>query len=274
MLLALVVKNGSKMRSTSSGEMPMPVSATVRPHVRARPCLGIGVDVILVECHALGLDRQRATVGHRLAGVHRHPDQGLLDLRGVGLDGVEVLALDDRQVHVLAQGALEELVEVGDDLVQVDDLGRRDLAAAEDQELAGERGAALAGLANLGQVCLQLGVAREGVGDEVRVVEDDREQVVEVVGDPAGHLADRFQPSGPLELRVDAEAPELLDAAVGDVGRDREARVHLARWRAKRRGPEPPDAFGSEVRLLVRCATHRRGWRGRGARAARTRRAT
>ena len=142
---------------------------------------------------------------------------------------------------------------MGDDLVQVDDLWRRDLAATEDQELAGERGTALAGPANLGQVCLKLGVAREGVGDEVRVVEDDREEVVEVVGDPAGHLADRFQPPGPLELRVDAEAPELLDATVGDVGRDREARVHLARRGAKRGRPEPPHAFGSQVRLLVRA---------------------
>ena len=99
--------------------------------------------------------------------------------------------------------------------------------------------------------CLKLRVAGQGVGDEVRVVEDDGEQVVEVVGDSAGHLADRLEPPRPLELRVDAQAPELFDAAVGDVGRDGEARVDLARRGAKRRGPEPPDAFGSEVRLLV-----------------------
>ena len=71
---------------------------------------------------------------------------------------------------------------------------------------------------------------------EVRVVEDHREQVVEVVRDAAGELADALEPAGLLELRL-----ELLLARARHHGAEHvrhgldEAHVGVARGRCARR---------------------------------------
>ena len=69
----------------------------------------------------------------------------------------------------------------------------QDLAAAEGQQLAGERGGALRGHQNLfrgGAVGI---VGRLVVANHLGVAFDDGQQVIEVVRDAAGELSDRLQ---------------------------------------------------------------------------------
>ncbi len=93
------------------------------------------------------------------------------------------------QRHVLAQNPSEHVGHVADDFVHVQALGLDDLAAAEGEQLAGQPGRALGGLRDLlrgtrGRV-IQLG-HRQQRG----VAVNDGEDVVEIVRDAAGKLAD------------------------------------------------------------------------------------
>ena len=119
--------------------------------------------------------------------------------RSVGQVGV--------QHDVLAEGAVEQLLDLGDDVVEVEHPRLDDLAAGEGEQLVGQGGGAFGGPLDLSDVACQppaidSGWVRGGefLGDERGVVEDHREQVVEVVGDPAGELAEDLQALGLLEL--------------------------------------------------------------------------
>ena len=87
-----------------------------------------------------------------------------------------------------------------------------DLLPAERQELARERGGALAGVPDLQQVGAQRGVARQVERRQLRGAVDHGQQVVEVVGDAAG------EPPDALHLLRLAELLFEL-ALVGDVDR-------------------------------------------------------
>ena len=77
---SLVVKNGSKALSITSGDMPVPVSVHDDHDVLARLDLVIGRAVGLVEIGIGGLDRQLAAVRHRVAGIDRQVEQRVLEL--------------------------------------------------------------------------------------------------------------------------------------------------------------------------------------------------
>ena len=70
----------------------------------------------------VGVDGQRAAVGHRVAGVDREVDQDLLELAGVGHDRPQVARPGWCQRDVLAEGAAQQLLDVGDDAVEVEHL--------------------------------------------------------------------------------------------------------------------------------------------------------
>src|SRR5262249_5227698 len=75
-------------------------------------------------------------------------------------------------------------------LVQVHDPGLQDLAPAEREKLSGQPGGSLAGFADFLEVRAE-GIPRlQDGGCDCRVAENDRKQVVEVVGDAAGHPSD------------------------------------------------------------------------------------
>ena len=105
-----------------------------------------------LELDGRRLDRERAAVGHRVARVHGEVEDHLLELPRVGLDragsGVEVH--DERDV--LADQAVEHLLDVGDDLVQVELAGLNHLLAAEREELLRERRGPGSGVLDLFEV--------------------------------------------------------------------------------------------------------------------------
>jgi len=85
---ALVVKNGSKTRALVSSSMPTAGVGDLQEGVRA----GLDADVLpgvdLVERHVGGVDCQRASRWHRVAGVHREVEDHLSELAAVTTTGL------------------------------------------------------------------------------------------------------------------------------------------------------------------------------------------
>ena len=178
-------------------------------------------------------------------------DEHLLELGGVDEHGHDVGPDRDAQRDALAQRAVEQPLEVADERARVDDLRRDDLAAAEHQQLAGERGGAVGGAADLLDVVAHGVVGRELALGEADAGEDHRQQVVEVVRDAAGELADALQALGLGQALLELGAPLGVAAALGDVGGDRADRVELAVGVAQR---ELDDEEAQLVPVAVRHA--------------------
>jgi len=156
---------------------------------------------------------------HRVGRVHEEVHQDLFDLAGVGLDGGKVpveLQLNadflPRPVEGLA-GVLHGLVEVdGPDLVAA--------LAGVAQQLGREAGAAVDELLDVAQPLVVL-VLRAEIEEHQRGVSlDGHEQVVEVVGDPAGQGADGLHLLGLAQLGLEEFFLLLGALALRDVPGD------------------------------------------------------
>jgi hypothetical protein len=126
----------------------------------------------------------------------------------------------DAQRDALAERAVEQALEVAQQAADVEHLGLDHLAAAEHEQLAGEGGGAIGRAPDLLDVVADRMVGGQLARGEADAGQDHREQVVEVVGHPAGELADALQ-----ALRLGQAVLELgallgAAAALGDVGRD------------------------------------------------------
>ena len=86
-------------------------------------------------------------------------------------------------------------------VVQDEDRDLLDLLAAEREQLSRERGRPLGGAADLGDFG-EGGVAQRTLRQELGVTKDRGEEVIEVVCDPAGELADSFHPGRLPALRL------------------------------------------------------------------------
>ena len=136
-------------------------------HRQAHVAAGLDTPVLaverLLELHRERLDRQRPAVGHRVTPVHREVEEDLLELTGVGQDRADrrVELHDERDV--LADQAVEHLLDLGDDLVQVEQPGPNDLLTAEREELLRERGGSCGGALDLFEL-----VPNVALGDATR----------------------------------------------------------------------------------------------------------
>ena len=174
-----------------------------------------------------GLDRERAAVGHRVAGVDREVDHHLLELRAVGEHGREAVGGEHRDLDVAADQPAEHRHERARDLVEVEQHRLQHLPACERQQLPGQRRGALGRALDLLELVRPRPRADPVAGD-LRVAADDRQQVVEVVRDPARELADRLHLLRLAELVL--EHPPLGDVAQHEqvpVGRELRRRADL-----------------------------------------------
>ena len=79
-----------------------------------------GVDRVHVD--GPRLDGEDAAVGHRVAGVDDQVEHDLLELPGIGPDAGEIRRQLQHQHDVLADQALDHVLQAGDDGAQVDNL--------------------------------------------------------------------------------------------------------------------------------------------------------
>ena len=105
----LVVKNGSKARSSTSWGMPTPVSVTVDADVVAR---AKAARLALLRIHGVRLDREQAAIRHRVARIqHEVQDRGLeqaaVDIGGLARRGMrfERDVVAERTVEYLGERA-------------------------------------------------------------------------------------------------------------------------------------------------------------------------
>src|SRR6185312_448274 len=170
---------------------------------------------ILIEIDVAGLDDQPAALRHGVARVDDQVQDDLLDLSAVGAHEPERLGQIRDELDILGQEPRQHLLEIVGEGAQVEDLGLEHLPAAERQQLTGEARGAVGGAQNLAEPVRQILVAAMVGAQQLTVGDDGGEQVVEVVRDTAGEMADGFH-----LLRL----PELfLEAfAVRDVANDGE----------------------------------------------------
>ena len=137
----------------------------------------------------------------------------MLQLVGVGHDGVEVASRHPDDLDARAHQPSEGRQAAGHQLIQVQHSRREHLAAAEGQQLAGQARGAIGGALDLDEVLPGQGRKPRLFLQQRDVSDDAREQVVEVVRDAAGELTDG--------LRALGAAQALLElAALGHVGGD------------------------------------------------------
>ena len=218
---SLVVKNGSNRWRCTSSLMPTPVSLTASSTFAPAAPSPRDARVLLVEVDVGGLDREPAAVRHRVARVGREVEDHALDLRAVRLDRGEAGRQPHADADVVADDPAHHRLHAGDDLVQVEHARVQHLAAAEREQLAGERRRLLGRVGDLADLVAVLRVgARE---QDLGVAGDHRQQVVEVVRDAAGQPADRLHL---LRLGEALLEPPPLGHVVGEHERRRTALEH------------------------------------------------
>ena len=124
--------------------MPVPVSLTVSSTYRPGRQLGADPGIVFADELVGRLDGEPAAVGHRVPRVDHQVHDHLLELARVGVHRAELRLQRRHQRDVLADEPRQHPLEVGDTVVEVDRLGLADLPPAEGEDLAGERGGALA----------------------------------------------------------------------------------------------------------------------------------
>ncbi len=131
------------------------------------------------------------------------------------------------QVHVLAKDPAEDLLETLDDGVQAHDARLDHLLPAEGEQLTSQRRGTIGGLADLLDIAPLGIVGPEVLQQQIAVARDHREQIIEVVRDPA-----RQSPHGLHLLRLQ----ELLlePPLVGHVADECFVILHVARAVAHR----------------------------------------
>ena len=133
---------------------------------------------------------------------------------------VQASAREDRvDLDPLADRPVEQVGHAADQLVDLDHLGLQRLAPGEGEQLAGQRRGARRGLHHrLGEAnALVLGEA--GPAQHVRRALDHGQEVVEIVRDAAGELAERLHLVGLAELVLGLGPFADLDLQLG-IGAD------------------------------------------------------
>ncbi len=175
----------------------------------------VGLSVGAVDEHHLGLDPQSSAHDHCVASVDDEVHQHLLELARIGIYGAQAVSRHDLELDGLAHHGADERQHPIDELVQIQSPRLKGLTPAESQKPSSQIGGALPGVEHFGHhlpgtACGQLPL------EELRVVEDDREQIVEVVGDTSSEAPHRFQslPAQQLVLQP------TLGSSIGYVASD------------------------------------------------------
>src|SRR6185437_15497040 len=109
-------------------------------------------------------------------------------------------------------------------------LDRLGVGVAED--LRHQRAAARAGVENARREALGLAVGRQILFEKAREADDRAEEIVEIVRDAAGEMADRLHPAGVAQFPLEPRAFALVDLDLGhirdDADRAAERQAHAA----------------------------------------------
>ena len=201
------MKNGSKILARVAASMP--AAGVGDGEDDERP--GGLVRRHLLRVDVRRPDRERAAVRHGVPRVQGEVDEHLLELARIRLNVPEVRAERGDDLDALADQAVQHLVGVDDDRVEVDDARLQHLLAPEGEQLLRQRRGALCRLLDRLHVRPLVGLTWvEAAEQEAAVHGDHGQEVVEVVSNAACEPADGIE-----LLRLVQALLELL--AVADV---------------------------------------------------------
>ena len=157
--------------------------------------VGILPAIAVVEIGVACLDGQLAAFRHGVAGIHREVENGGFELGRVGLDRPHAAAADNLERNVLAERAAQKIGQAVEHAIDVEQGGTERLLAGKGQEPFGQRRRALRAVHGVFQPARKLDLRAVGPALQLtlrgfEVADDDRQQIVEVVRDAAGQVAD------------------------------------------------------------------------------------
>ena len=129
-------------------------------------------------------------VGHRVAGIDGEIDDDLLELAGIGPDRPEAAAVLDDQIDSLAEQPLQQMRYLRHHVGKLEHLRAQGLLPREGKKLSRQPGSAVRVRLDLLDVVIVAVARRMPHQHEVAMADDCGQDVVEIVRDPAGELAD------------------------------------------------------------------------------------
>ena len=162
-------------------------------HVLARLEAGVFLAAGLVQCHRLGRNGDAAPGFDGVPGVDRQAGQDLFDLGRIDPDLSQVRPRLPIQRYILPDDSPQQVERPLHGPVQVEHPGGDRLFAGKGQQLAGEVGRMLGGLADALQVGMQRVCRGELRARQLRMAEDHPQHIVEVMGHPTRQPANGFQ---------------------------------------------------------------------------------
>jgi hypothetical protein len=147
----------------------------------------------------------RSAVGHGVTSIDREVEHDQFQFAGVHLDRPEIVGEVEIHMYIPAQATIEEFTHAPDLAGQIDRLGLELLPPGEGKQLTRQTGAALRGVVHPIHQPLSPCRVRLAV-EHLQPSGDDHQQIVEVVCDTPGQLADRFDLLGLAERRLDPGA--------------------------------------------------------------------
>ena len=184
-----VVKNGSNARPLHLRRHPDPGVPHGDGRVGPGRQVGVRARLRLPDLDGRRLHAEPPARRHRVARVDGEVDDHLLELAPVDPDPEPARGVPRDEPDILSDEPPQHPSELVHDLGQVEDLGTEQLLPAVREELPREPGPAPGGALDLAGVVVHRIGGRRGGADLLGVAEDHREEVVEVVGDPAGELS-------------------------------------------------------------------------------------
>src|SRR5260370_28280477 len=144
------------------------------------------LDVFFVKINIARLDGEFSAFWHRVARIHRKVQNYLLNLTGISFDASEIGLKRGAQIDVFSYETTQHLLHLGYDGLEIEDFRLQDLSATESQELTGQRRSTVAGLLYLFKVRQQWIFRLQTTHSERAEPSDNREEIVEIMSDPAG----------------------------------------------------------------------------------------
>ncbi len=136
-----------------------------------------------LHIHIPRLQRDAPALGHHVPGVRDQVQDRLLHLHRVDLDAVEVRAAVQPQLDAVSQHVPQLVLQVGEQGIELHQLGLQHLAAAEGQELAGQGRAPLPRPLDLAHVLARRFFRTEADERQLDFARNRGQQVVEDMGD-------------------------------------------------------------------------------------------
>ncbi len=167
-----------------------------------------------------GLDGDLAGVGDGVPGVHAQVHQDLIDLGWIDLDRAQTLARDPGQVNVLADQPPNHGQQARHRVVEIKHLGVDGLPAGKAEQLPGEISGPTGCIVDVAQAGVERLLRGKFAQGQFGVTEDDRQHVVEVMGDAAGQPPYAFHLLGLRQLSLQLLPLRLRLFALGDVAGD------------------------------------------------------